>query len=57
MGTIAQSTREAKMMEMGEEEASNYISLDWMMYGEVHREKNLSWHLIGEGWGCDPAPG
>lgn len=39
LGTVAQSKREAKIMEMGEEEASNYRSLDWMMYGEVHREK------------------
>lgn len=55
-GTTARSVREAKMMEVGEEEASNYRSLDWMMYGEVRREK-LSRHLTGEGWDCDPAPG
>lgn len=36
------------MVVVGEEDSSNHGPLDWMMYGNVHKE-NLSQGLIGEG--------
>lgn len=51
----AQSMKELKIMEVGEEEGSGYQSLDWMIHGEVHRE-NFSQDLIAKGWECNPAP-